>query len=404
MKGTTHGVMDRVMDDRPASGRRFRARAMAGLSLAALTLGLGACDALGGEDPASSPPSPTAAPPMDPESVASSESTPVDPSWLCRPGEEEPPVRATEPGLLTPEVVSAEGSTITVSGALDLGEDATYQGFVPEGVLLPAHPENRGIPAPGYDVELGQDGAPVPPMVVRERVEIAGEGEAPSAATARLTLGTCDDAPLPEGQFLLRLSGGGVDGPGRGDDDAGWRASGDVLVDVVDGELRAVPGVATAPSGEAPVDLSPLHCRATLEPLGDGNGMTVTAKDPTTRVSTGYDEDELGSSVTAQVTATSPDLGTVALLQGIVITNPETGTVVAGARNTPTISLQWMAEDGATRAERTWTTHGACGADSLSPGDYQAHAFAVSVDEEGATQLVLSDPWDLEVVEAEPES
>src|SRR5699024_7427007 len=132
---------------------------------------------------------------------------------------------------------------------------------------VPAHPENRGAPAPGFEGELGVDGAPVPPIVGRERVELPGDGPAPSAVTARLTLGTCDDAPLPDGQFLLRLSGGGIDGPGRGGDDAGWAASEDVMVDVVDGALEVVPGAVSAPSGEVPVDLSPLHCGAALRPL-----------------------------------------------------------------------------------------------------------------------------------------
>ena len=234
--------------------------------------------------------------------------------------------------------------------------------------------------------------------MVRERVEVPGDGPAPSAVIARLTLGTCDDSPLPDGQFLLRLTGGGVDGPGRGEDDAGWSASGDVLVDVVDGGAEAVPGAVTAASGEVPVDLSPLQCGATLAPLGDGDELAVAVAEPTTRVSTLVPEDELGVSVTAEVTVTSPDLGTRALLQGVVLTNPATGTVVAGARNAPTVSLQWIDEDGVSRTGRAWTSREACGPDALRAGAYQAHAFAVTVDGDGATRLVLSDPWTVEVV------
>src|SRR5699024_12257646 len=87
-----------------------------------------------------------------------------------------------------------------VSGPFHRAEAHRDRGFAPVGVLVPAHPENRGAPAPGFEGELGVDGAPVPPIVVRERVELPGDGPAPSAVTARLTLGTCDDAPLPDGQ------------------------------------------------------------------------------------------------------------------------------------------------------------------------------------------------------------
>src|SRR5699024_9969977 len=161
----------------------------------------------------------------------------------------------------------ADGSVLEVSGPFHLAEGHRYRGFAPVGVLVPAHPENRGAPAPGFEGELGVDGAPVPPIVVRERVELPGDGPAPSAVTGR--------PPLADGQFLLRLSGGGIDGPGRGGDDAGWAASEDVMVDVVDGALEVVPGAVSAPSGEVPVDLSPLHCGAALRPLGEGDDLTV---------------------------------------------------------------------------------------------------------------------------------
>src|SRR5699024_758988 len=136
--------------------------------------------------------SPTAGEPMDPSEVAAAESTPVDPSWLCRPGEVDPPVDSTESGTMTPRSVRADGSVLEVSGPFHLAEDHRYRGF---GALVPAPPENRGAPAPGFEGELGVDGAPVPPIVVRERVELPGDGPVPSAVTARLTLGTCDDAP-----------------------------------------------------------------------------------------------------------------------------------------------------------------------------------------------------------------
>ena len=386
----------------PARRRPRRARTVAALAAGTLVLSLGACEALpslpGSGSAAPSSGDPSAAPAMDPDAVAAAESVPVDPSWLCRPGEGEPLAPSTEGGTFTPEAVHTEGGDIQVSGSFRLAPDHDYRGFAPEGVLLPADPENRGVPAPGFDGELGVEGAPVPPIVVRGRVEVPGEGPAPQAATARLTLGTCDDAPLPDGQFLLRLRGG-VDGPGRGEEDAGWGASGDVLVDVVDGRPEAVPGAVTAPSGEIPAELSPLGCRAELAPVGDGDGLTVTVEDPSVQVPTAVPDGEDGAAVSGTVTVTSQDHGSRALLQGIVLTDPATGTVVAGARNTPEIPLQWIGAEGVTRTERAWTSHGACGADALAPGQYEARAVAVTVDAEGATHLVLSDPWGVEVVE-----
>jgi hypothetical protein len=384
------------------AARRRRPRTAAVLATALLTLALGACDALP-RPPGGGPAAPsTAAAPMDPEAVAAADPAPVDPSWLCRPGEVDPPATSSDDGgVLTPRAVRTDGNDVQVSGPFRLEDDHRYQGVAPEGVLLPADPEHRGRPAPGFEGELGVAGAPVPPMVVRARVEIPGEGAAPSAVTARLTLGTCDDSPLPDGQFLLRLSGGGVDGPGRGKD-AGWRADGDVLVDVVDGRLRAVPGAVTAPSGEVPVDLSALACRTQLTPQGDGDGVSVQVTDPATSVSTAVPEDAIGAGITGAVTVSSQDLGTRALLQGIVLTDPRTGTVVAGARNASAISLQWIDEDGVTRSTQAWTTRAGCGRGALDPGAYRAHGFAATVDAEGATHVILSDPWDVEVVEPEP--
>ena len=52
-----------------------------------------------------------------------------------------------------------------------------------------------------------------------------------------------------------------------------------------------------------------------------------------------------------------------------------------------------MGSAGAGRAVVT-SSVGACGTDALRAGTYQAHAFAVTVDGDGATRLVLSDPWD----------
>jgi hypothetical protein len=271
-------------------------------------------------------------------------------------------------------------------------------------VILPASPEDRGVPAEGWDVELGVDGAPAPPLVVRARVEVPSDGPAPSAVTARLVLGTCDDAPLPDGQYLLRLRGGGPEGSGRAAERTGWAAEHDVLLDVVGGELRAVPGALRAEDGEAPADLSSLACDRELAPVGDGAGLTVTAADPVTEVHAEAPADAVGAGVTAHVTAASADHGTLALMTGIVVTRPGDGRIVAGARNAPSIPLQWMDAEGVSRTETAWTTHGACHG-ALAPGAYRAHAVAVTLDAAGATHVVLSQPWDLEVLEgADPEA
>lgn len=384
--------------------RPRRSTSLAALSTVLLVCCLSACDPIPARPDAGSDEQPTTPPasaaPMDPAEVAAAESTPVDPTWLCRPGEEKAPSPSTTGGTLTPLNVRAEGNDLEVSGPFHLEPEHEYRGFTPTGVLLPAHPENRGVPAPGWDEQLGVEGAPVPPIVVRERVEVPGDEPAPSAVTARLTLGTCDDAPLPDGQYLLRLSGGDLDGPGRGD--AGWSTREDVLVDVVDGSAEAVPGAVSAPSGEIPADLSPLHCGATLAPLGDGDGLGVEVAEPTTEISTVVPDEEVGSSVTAEVTATSPDRGTTGLFHAVVLTDPGTGSVVAGARNTTTIPLQWMDADGVTRTERAWTSQGACGPDALGPGTYEAHGVVVAVDADGATHIVLSKPWTVEVVDEDP--
>lgn len=385
---------------RPARGRRPVSALAAGL----LVLALASCDALPGAPEAGPSDAPPSAQPMDPGAVASAETTSVDPSWLCRPGEEDSPLPpTTDGGTMTPETVSADGTDITVSGPFQLAPEHRYTGLVPEALLLPSHPENRGIPAPGYDGELGVDGAPAPPMVMRQRVEVPAQEEAPtpSAASAHLSVGTCEDAPLPEGQFLLRLSGG-ADGPGRGEDDAGWAASEDVLVDVVDGRLRAVPGAVSAPTGEVPVDLSPLACNSVLEPVGDGDGLEVSVEEPAGEVTTVLAEDGLPRSVTAEVAVTTADHGTRALFQTVVVVRPDSGTVVAGARNASEITLQWIGEEGVTRAGRASVTSSVCGAGVLSLGTYRAYGVAVTVDADGATHVLLSEPWDVEVHDADP--
>lgn len=382
--------------------RRGRRGLLGALTAGALLLALGACDAvpdLPGRGPA---PAATSAAPVDPAQVAGADMVPVDPSWLCDPGAGDPPFSSTGPGVLTPGTVAVDGNDVLVTGAFTLDDEHAYGGFVPEGMMLPASAENRGLPAEGFAGELGVEGAPIPPMVVRERVELPAAGSPPTAVTARLRLGTCDDAPLPDGQYLLRLRGGGIDGPGRGGEDAGWSASGDVLLDVVDGALHAVPGAVTAPSGEIPADLSALACRAPLAAVGDGDGLRVTVGDPASRVPAAAGEDEIGAGITAQVTVTASTPGTRALLQGIVVTDPATGSVVAGARSSTEIGLQWVDQEGVSRAETAWTTHGGCFTSALPPGPYRAHGFAVTVDADGATHVVLSEPWDVEVTAETP--
>jgi len=373
----------------------------AALGALALSASLVACDALPGPlggDPAT-PSGPAA--PMGPDQVRDAETVPVDPAWLCDPGAGEDPLPSRDEGTLTPTSVQAEGNEVMITGDLSLEEGAAYGGIAPEAVIVPAHPADRGAPAEGYGEELGVDGAPVPPLVVRARVEVTAEGPAPSSVTARLVLGTCDDAPLPDGQYLLRLSGGGPEGSGRAAERSGWRAEEDVLLDVVGGRLRAVPGAVSATDGEAPADLSALGCGQELAPVGDGAGLSVTAADPSPSVYEEAPADDVGAGATAQVTAASADHGSLALMTGIVVTRPGDGVIVAGARNAGSIPLQWMDGEGVSTAETAWTTHGTCHG-ALSPGDYRAHAFAVAVDAAGDTHVVLSDPWDLEVLEGAP--
>lgn len=378
-------------------GARSGSRTASALATAAMLLALAACDeSPRGADAGTTPP----ADPMDPRVVTETATTAVDPSWLCDPGgDAAAPEHSGEPGVLSPGSVQAEGNSVTVTGAFQLGEDSAYGGFAPDAVIVPSHPENRGVPAKGYDGQMGVEGAPAPPMVARERVEVPGEGAAPSSATAQLTLGTCDDAPLPDGQYLLSLSGGGVDGPGRGEE--GWSSSQDVLLDVVGGELQAVPGAVAAPEGEIPADLSPLGCRAPLKAVGDGDGLSVTVSDQETSVPSLVPEKADGVAVDAQVTVTSKDLGTRALLQGVVLTSPTSGTVVAGARNATDVGLQWIDEDGVSTAESAWTTRLTCTHAPLNAGSYEAYGFAVTVDQEGATHIVLSDPWTVDVADGD---
>jgi hypothetical protein len=386
----------------PVPGRPRRGAAV--LGALALAASLAACDTLpgplGGDRDGS--PSPVASP-MDPAEVAGAETTAVDPGWLCRPGEGEDPLPTRDEGTLTPTHVQADGNEVTITGDLALEDGAAYGGLAPEAVILPADPARRGTPAEGYEGELGVDGAPVPPLVVRARVEVPADGPAPSSITARLVLGTCDDAPLPDGQYLLRLGGAGPEGSGRAAERTGWAADRDVLLDVVDGRLHAVPGAVSTQDGEAAADLSSLSCGHELTPVGDGAGLSVSAEDAASAVYSEAPADELGAGASARVTAVSAEHGTLPLMTGVVVTTPRSARIVAGARNAASIPLQWMDEEGVSTAETAWTTHDACHG-ALSAGDYRAHAFAVTVDAEGATHVVLSDPWDLEVREgAEPE-
>lgn len=398
MRGTGNGM--RV-------GRGSQSGLSAALGAALLTLALVGCDPFAGrsaDDPADGP-TPVDLQPMDPAAVAAAPNTPVDPSWLCRPGEVDPPEPAGEEaaGTLVPSAVTADGNLLEVTGYLHLAPEDSYAGFSPVGVLVPADPENRGAVAPGFTGELGVKGAPVPPIVVRERVELAGEGAPPATGIARLTLGTCDDSPMPDGQYLLQLSGGAPSGTAEEGGTAQWSATEEVLVDVVDGTLEVVPGAVTAPSGEVPMNLSPLHCGATLAAQGPEGALAVEVTDPTTEITAATDGaeegDETGGAVTAQVTVTSQDHGTRALFQEIVLTDPRTGAVVAGARSAGTAALQWVGTEGVTTTGHAGIGHSSCGRTALEPGTYTAHAVAATLDAEGTTAIALSEPWSVEVHE-----
>lgn len=379
---------------RPFSLRRpLRAAAVLALGLA-----LTGCDAL----PGSGGTAPSAAPsPMDPAQVEQAATTAVDPAWLCGTGGRDDPVPVRDRGTFTPESVSAEGNDVLITGAFQLDDPGTYTGFFPDALVLPAQPGQRGTVAEPYDMDLADPGAPAPPIVVRARVEVPSDGPPPIRATAKLTLGTCDDAPLPDGQYVLLLRGDG--GQGRAARDSGWAAPAPVLIDVAGGKVRPVPGVVTAPEDEGRIDPSGLRCGARLEPVGDGAGVTLELGDRTESISTVATEEDTAPAVTASLTFSTQEPGTRALLPAVVLTDPDTGRIVAGARNAELAPLHWVSAEGTTLPELAWVGHETCSGYALSPGTYTAHGAALTRDAEGTTHLILSTPWDVTVTDEEPD-
>lgn len=391
VRDTGHGGRRR---ERMRPGRSPRAARVT--AACTLVLTLGACD------PTPGPSEPTGLSrtgPMDPDEVAAAELTAVGTDWLC--GTEEGagrPAHTGDPGVLTPATVSTDGDEIMVSGAFDPGAARSdLAEVVPDVLVAPAHTDNRGVPADPYSAEPGSPQYPQPEIVGVERVETTDLEGTPSVLTTRMRLGTCDGSALPDGAYLATLSGGGFPPSGGDGDPAGWSGSTEVLVDVVDGRLQPVPGAVTAPSGEIPADTSPLACGTPLEPVGDGDGLTVTAGDRATSVPASAPEDLDAVGVDATVEVTAPAPGTRALLEGIVLTTPEEHIVVAGARSTDTIGLQWFSGDPVSTAATAWTTTGTCSRSALEAGAYEAWGFALTVDADDATHLVLSDPWTVEV-------
>ncbi|MEE1618350.1 hypothetical protein [Brachybacterium sp. J153] len=395
------GMDSETMPRRAVRGARSLCAALGAL---ALVLALGACDLLGDSRSPEESETTAAASPMDPAEVAESAGTAADPAWLCDPGgghdapsvpdDDDSDPGTARVGALTPQSVTAEGSEATISGPFSLPDGTEYTGFAPEAVIVPADPLQRGAPAAGWaEVLAGRPAAdsPAPPIVVRERVEVPADGPAPSAATAHLTLGTCDDSPLPDGAYVLRLLAA----------DGTWAADGDVLLDVVGGTARAVPGAVTAPDGEVPVDLSGLTCRAAPATVGDGDGLTLAVADPVTTLPAQPGEDGTARGVSAAVTVTAAEPGSRTLLQGIVLLEPSTGTIVAGARNADRLPLQWIGPEGVTRTETAWTTTETCTRGTLEVGELHARAFAVTVDADGATHVLLSDPWTVTITEGD---
>ena len=136
----------RKLTRRSAPGRRSVSALAAGL----LALTLSSCDALPGMPDASPSDAPPSAQPMDPASVASAESSSVDPSWLCQPGAEDSPLPpTTDGGAMIPETVSTEGNDITVSGPFQLEPEHSYTGFVPEGLVAARPSGEPGRTGPG---------------------------------------------------------------------------------------------------------------------------------------------------------------------------------------------------------------------------------------------------------------
>lgn len=355
---------------------------------------------------ASSPEETTAAPAptMDPSQVAAAELTAVNTSWLCEAGDDGQPEHSGSPGVVVPREISADGDQVQVTGTLDLEDGYEATGFAPDALVTPAHAENRALPADPFAGTAGAEDYPLPPIVAIERVETELTGEPPATVSARLRLGTCDGAALPDGPYLLSLAGGGIESPRRGENPAGWLASADVLLDVVDGQVRPVPGALTAPSGEIPVDMSGLACGTALTATdADAASLAISVQTPPTSLPAAP-ADEGPVMLSADVTVTAPTPGTRGLLEGIVITNPTTGTIVAGARHADVIGLGWIPEEGITSTVSTPTTQGTCSRRPLAAGAYQAHGFALSVGADGGTELSLSDPWALEITAPADES
>lgn len=338
---------------------------------------------------------------MDPSQVAAAELTTVNTSWLCEAGDDGQPEHSGSPGVVVPREISADGDQVQVTGTLDLENGYEVTGFSPDALVTPAHAENRALPADPFTGTAGAEDYPLPPIVAIERVETELTGEAPATVAARLRLGTCDGAPLPDGPYLLSLTGGGIESPHRGENPAGWLASADVLLDVVDGQVQPVPGALTAPSGEIPVDMSGLSCGTALTASDDASLAISVQTPPTSLPAAPADEGPV--MLSAGVTVTAPAPGTRGLLEGIVITNPATGTIVAGARHADVVGLGWIPEEGITSTVSTPTTQGTCSQRPLAAGAYQAHGFALSVGADGGTELSLSDPWTLEITAADDE-
>lgn len=383
-------------DARPVIGvRDGRTRAPRVAAACAVVLALGACDASPGP---SGPTTPPPADPMDPQAVADAELSGIDTSWLC--GTDDgagAPGHSGEPGVLTPTAVTAEDDEVTIGGSFALDPGYEITALAPDALVTPAHPENRALPADAFAAEPGSSQYPQPEIVAVERAETTLAGAAPSEVTTRLRLGTCEGGALPDGPYLLDLSGGAVEAPSGGGP-AGWSASQQVLIDVVDGQVRPVPGAVTAPGGEIPADTSRLHCGARLEPMGDGAGLSVSVSEQETTVPSSPSADEDAVGVDARVGVSASEPGTRALLEGVVVTLPDSRTVVAGARNAESIGLAWFTQDGVSTPTTAWTSQLTCGHGALNEGSYLGWGFALTVDADGATQLVLSDPWTLDVV------
>lgn len=332
---------------------------------------------------------------MDRAQVRAAELTPLDTSAQCT-GDHRSWERSGPPegaAALIPHRLHTDGDEFLLEGHLDTeAAPGELTRLAPNAEIAPADPQHRSLPAPA--ATEGSSGT-VPPLIGLARVESSLE-RTPSTVATRMRIGACDGGRMPDGPYVMALDGEGFEPTDGAPSDPSWQTSSPVLIDVVDGQLQPVTGAVTAPAGEIPAETSLLACGAIPEGARAEPGLQVRAEDHRTSVpATGTDGQAVGVDATLRIVPERP--GTRALLEGIVITLPGTGQIVAGARSAETVGLQWLGADGISTTTTAWTSTDTCSHRPLEAGTYRAYAFVLTVNGDGSSAVVLSNPWDVEV-------